>query len=90
MRAFPNVNYRSLVHEYDGIKLALDFRNQTTWPLQVQGRDQVKDFLAASEQGFNGFKTLQEWAANEDDLHETFDSFTDYYKATLKSYLPFF
>ena len=37
-RAFPNVNYRHLFLEKDAIAAALDFRNQTTWPYQMQGR----------------------------------------------------
>ena len=41
MRAFPGVDYRHLFLEVD-LKLTgpseLDFRNETTWPLQVEGR----------------------------------------------------
>jgi hypothetical protein len=47
MRAFPNVYYRNYFHEYDRIMVEVDFRNETTWPAQENGRNQAQDFLTA-------------------------------------------
>lgn len=37
-RAHPKVNYRHLFLEHDNIVVCLDFRNETTWPYQMMGR----------------------------------------------------
>ena len=34
-RAYPNIDYRHLFLEMNDIIVALDFRNQTTWPYQM-------------------------------------------------------
>jgi hypothetical protein len=90
MRAYPNVNYRYYFHEPQYGQNWIDFRNETTWEFQMQGRQQAQDMLDASEQGFNGFETLQEWSKNYDDLQKDYSNFGQYYKAVLKSYLPMF
>ena len=40
MRAYPDIQYRHLFMEENSLSgpSELDFRNQTTWPIQVQGR----------------------------------------------------
>ena len=40
MAAYPEVNYRHLFHDEVpvGYLHLLDFRNQTTWPMQMNGR----------------------------------------------------
>ena len=62
-RAFPNVNYRHLFLEKDAIDLPLDFRNQTTWPYQMQGREDAQKVL--NNPDFDGFLHLDEWRENE-------------------------
>lgn len=61
----------------------LDFRNQTTWPLQEQGRKQAKEMLELGEG--TGFRALKEWQeASKDFKQEYDDSFMTY----LRSFLP--
>ena len=38
VRAYPDVSWRYLFLEKDPIVVCLDFRNETTWPYQMQGR----------------------------------------------------
>ena len=76
-RAFPNVNYRHLFLEKDAIGLALDFRNQTTWPYQMQGRDDAKKVL--ENPSFDGFQILEDWRENEKELRKVWRTFTEYY-----------
>ena len=48
MRAYPKVDYRYYIKQTQGTKLWIDFRNETTWPLQMHGREQAKEVLEAT------------------------------------------
>ena len=58
-RAFPNVQYRHLFLEKDPLG-NLDFRNQTTWPYQMQGREDAHKVIENTS--FDGFKSLAYFA----------------------------
>ena len=75
-RAYPNVQYRHLFLEADPLE-NLDFRNQTTWPYQVQGREDAQ--AVVENTNFDSFLVLEDWMANEKTLREKFDTFVDYY-----------
>lgn len=48
LAAYPGVNWRYLIEEKDSVggKGELDFDNDATWPLQMQGRELAKEVLA--------------------------------------------
>ena len=60
-RSFPNVQYRYLFYYEDAIfsPAVLDFRNETTWPMQENGREQAKKVMQMGEG--TGFKALEDW-----------------------------
>ena len=53
----------------------------------MQGRQDAKDMLEATEHGFNGFKLLEEWEENLNDEQSKYQDWQDYYYSVLKSYL---
>jgi hypothetical protein len=57
--AFPTVNYRYLFQQEHTSPDPLTFNNETTWPLQMEGR---YDALKALEEGEGvGFLRLEQW-----------------------------
>jgi len=85
-RAYPDVEWRYLFLEQDAVDFPLDFRNETTWPLQEQGRDLAKSVLEATEQGFDGFLLLDNWSSNETLMRQTYGSFGAYYTSVLDTF----
>ena len=85
-RSFPNVQYRYLFYYEDAIfsPKVLDFRNETTWPMQEDGREQAKKVLQMGEG--TGFKALEDWEADPEGMEEKWGSFKDYYH----SFMPEF
>ena len=79
-RAHPNVQYRHLFLEQNALA-NLDFRNQTTWPYQMQGREDAQKVI--DNPAFDGFQTLEYWMENEKTLREKFTTFTEYYYSYL-------
>lgn len=55
MRAMPAVNYRYLFSQSNstGGTEELDFNNATTYPLQMNGREQAKTMIACGEPCMN-------------------------------------
>ena len=47
MRAYPDVNWRYLIEEKNSLGGLgeLNFNNENTWPLQLQGREQAQEVL---------------------------------------------
>ena len=45
----------------------------------MQGRQDAKDMLEATEHGFNGFKLLEEWEENLNDEQGKYQDWQDYY-----------
>lgn len=61
----------------------LDFRNETTWPLQEQGRNQAKETLQMGEG--TGFRALKDWQQASKEIQVEYEgSFIKY----LRSFLP--
>ena len=86
-RAYPNVNYRYLFLESDPLVVSIDFRNETTWPYQMKGRQDAKNQLEAAKNGFNGFMTLEEWNENAQDVRSKYSTFMDYFTEKLNEAL---
>jgi len=59
----------------------LDFRNETTWPMQEHGRDQAQQAMQQGD-GF-GFKALDEWKSDERTLTEKWGTFAKYLKSLI-------
>ena len=89
-KAFPDVDYRYLFMEENTVEICLDFRNETTWPLQEQGRALAQQILTATPQGFASFDTVDDWETNEKEYRQIFRNFADYYKQTLDAFKEFF
>ena len=89
MRAFPGINYRHLFLEK--VKLTgpseLDFRNETTWPYQMEGRQDAQDQLNAEKNGFNGFMALSEWNEDHEGVQSLYKNFEDYFRAKFEAAL---
>lgn len=86
MHAYPRVNYRHLFVEANPKGVPMDFRNQTTWELQTQGRGLALEVLSASEEhDFNGFNLLTEYWNHERQMRKMYGSFTNYYKSALNA-----
>ena len=61
----------------------LDFRNETTWPLQEQGRKQAQEMLQLGEG--TGFRALKDWREAPKEMQTEFDgNFFNY----LRSFMP--
>ena len=86
LRAYPDVDWRHLFLQMNPGSI-LDFRNETTWPQQMAGRQDAKEVLKATEQGFNGFMLLEEWEENLHNEQSNYQDWQDYYYSVLKSYL---
>ena len=80
-REYPRVNWRHLfIQENPSLPNAFDFVNETTWPMQMDGREQARKAIESLEKGVNGFVLLDEWERQQDQLKQGFGSFLDYYK----------
>ena len=77
MRAYPTVNWRNLFMQKTRLegKSELEFNNETTWPIQEEGRKDAKDALA-QEHG-KSFMHLAEWTGDQE-LVNSFPDFRDY------------
>ena len=75
MSAFPDAQYRHLFHigEVAGIMELLDFRNETTWKFQEDGRRQAQEALLLGEG--TAFKALDDYVADEQAMEEKWGSF---------------
>ena len=60
----------------------LDFRNETTWKFQEEGRNQAKETLEMGEG--TGFRALSDWVSDRDGMKQEWGTFGNY----LKSFLP--
>jgi len=72
MKAYPDVSYRYLFEQKVTSNNPLKFTNETTWPLQEEGRKDAMDALEEGEQV--GFVRLEEWV-KENEPHMVPNSF---------------
>ena len=86
MRSFPQVDYRYLFYMEEPLSIigSLDFRNETTWPLQESGRSSAQQSLDLGEG--TGFEKLMDWIDDMPHLEAEYGDFGTY----LKSFLPTF
>ena len=53
----------------------------------MNGREQAQDQLKASENGFDGFRTLSDWNENMDDVKDQYTNIGEYFKAQIDYYI---
>ena len=85
MASYPDAQYRYLFYDDNtvGTLGLLDFRNQTTWPLQEYGREQAKEVLQMGEG--TGFRALKDWQEAPEEMHEQYEgSFIKYLRSFLQ------
>ena len=77
MDKYPTVNFRYLFLQTKMASNELDFSQENTWPLQLQGRiDQEQ----AIDLGPNvGFSLLKKWINNKNGEQDEFESFAAFY-----------
>ena len=83
MQEFPKVNYRYYIEPSQELPLlaVLDFRNKTTWPMQMQGRVDGENALKDGEGWM--FSKFKEWH-NSLDLQSKFVRISDYIRSVVK------
>ena len=84
LRAYPTVDFRYLFYFQDPLhgRELLDFRNETTYPLQQDGRAQAKDLLSLGKG--TGFRAIKDWVADREAMQEEWGDFGNY----LWSFMP--
>ena len=73
MIAYPNVNYRYTVQPsgaYPKLWNLLNFSNSTTWPMQMEGREDAKTSLTQGYAGPFGMLELKDWIEDKDGIKE--------------------
>ena len=53
----------------------------------MEGRQDAKVQLAATENGFDGFMVLSDWTENVHDIKSSFESFGEYFRSKLNEAL---
>ena len=71
MRAYPNVQYREYVQQIGGTSglAEMNFGNETTWPLQVDGRATAQECLDTDICKIN-MQKLVDWSQNEQPFND--------------------
>jgi len=53
----------------------------------MQGRQDAKDQLEATQQGFNGFQLVEDWHSDEEGVKSEYTTFGKYFRSKLDAFL---